>query len=327
MRRREFIFLIGSVAAVWALCAHAQQPAIPVVGMLSGQSAEGYSHLAEAVRLGLKDEGFIDGQNVTIEYRWAAGRDEQLPAMAVELVNRPVAVLLTGGSPWSTISAKAATATIPIVFTTASDPVKLGFVASLNRPGGNVTGLSFLGTQLVEKRLELAAQLVSKEVPIGFMGRPREPRYAADRKAIESAAATLGRKILFLDIGDESELESAFAIANREHVGVLIPMNDAFFNNHRKALVALAARHSLPTIYESREPVADGGLMSYGTSIRGAYRQVGVYAGRILKGEKAGDLPVVQSTRFELVINLKTAKALGLTIPHNLLVAADEVIE
>jgi putative tryptophan/tyrosine transport system substrate-binding protein len=298
-----------------------------LIGMLSGQSAEGYSHLAEAVRLGLKDEGFVDGQNVTIEYRWAAGHDEQLPAMAVELVNRPVAILLAGGSPWSTISAKAATATIPIVFTTASDAVKLGYVASLNRPGGNVTGVSFLGSQLAEKRLELASQLVSKEVAIGFIGRPREPRYAADRKAIESAAATLGRKILFLDIADEHELESAFATAKREQVGALIPMNDAFFNNHRNALVALAARHSVPTIYESREPVADGGLMSYGASIRAAYRQVGVYAGRILKGEKVGDLPVVQSARFELVINLKTAKALGFTIPQNLLVAADEVIE
>jgi putative ABC transport system substrate-binding protein len=295
--------------------------------MLNGQSAEGYSHLAEAVRLGLKDEGFVDGQNVTIEYRWAAGRDEQLPAMAVELVNRHVAVLLTGGSTWATISAKAATATIPIVFTTASDPIKLGYVMSLNRPGGNVTGVSFLGSQLVAKRLELAAQLVSKEVVIGFVGRPREPRYAADRKVIESAAAAVGRKILFLDISDERELESAFAIANREHVGILIPLNDPFFNSHRSALVALAARHSLPTIYESREPVTDGGLMSYGTSIRGAYRQVGVYAGRILKGEKASDLPVVQSTRFELVINLKTAKTLGLSIPRDLLVAADEVIE
>jgi putative tryptophan/tyrosine transport system substrate-binding protein len=205
--------------------------------------------------------------------------------------------------------------------------VKLGFVASLNRPGGNVTGVSFLGAQLVAKRLELASQLVSKEVVIGFVGRPREPRYAADRKNIESAAAVLGRKILFLDIADERELESAFATANREHVGVLIPLNDPFFNSHQSALIALAARHSLPTIYESRDPVAAGGLMSYGTSIRGAYRQVGVYAGRILKGEKASDLPVVQSTRFELVINLKTAKTLGLTIPHNLLVAADEVIE
>jgi len=326
MRRRAFISLIGGVAAVWALCAHAQQQGIPVVGMLS-ESAEVYSHLAEAARLGLKDESFVDGQNVRIEYRWAAGRDEQLPTMAVELVNRPVAVLLTGGSLWSTISAKAATATIPIVFTTASDPVKLGFVASLNRPGGNVTGVSFLGAQLVAKRLELAAQLVPKEVVIGFMGRPREPRYAADRKVIESAATALGRKILFLDVADERELESAFATAKREHIGVLIPLNDPIFNSHRSALVALAARHSLPTIYESREPVADGGLMSYGTSIRGAYRQAGVYAGRILKGEKPSDLPVVQSTRFELVINLKTAKALGLTIPQNLLVAAEEVIE
>lgn len=327
MRRRDFIILVGGAAASWPLAVRAQQPAVPVVGMLNGQSAEGYSHLAEAVRLGLKDEGFVDGQNVTIEYRWAAGRDEQLPAMAVELVNRNVAVLLTGGSTWATISAKAATATIPIVFTTASDPIKLGYVASLNRPGGNVTGVSFLGSQLVAKRLESASQLVSKEVVIGFVGRPREPRYAADRKVIESAAAAVGRKILFLDIADERELESAFAIANREHVGILIPLNDPFFNSHRSALVALAARHSLPTIYESREPVTDGGLMSYGTSIRGAYRQVGVYAGRILKGEKASDLPVVQSTRFELVINLKTAKTLGLSIPRDLLVAADEVIE
>src|SRR5262245_43364136 len=326
MRRREFVLGFAGAAAL-AVAARGQQAAVPVVGMLSGQSADGYSHLAESVRLGLKDEGFVDGQNVAMEYRWAAGRDEQLPAMAVELVNRPVAVLLAGGSIWSTISAKAATATIPIVFTTASDPVKLGYVASLNRPGGNVTGVSFLGAQLVEKRLELASQLVSKEVVIGFVGRPREPRYAADRKAIEAAASALGRKILFLDIADERELESAFASAKREQVGVLIPLNDPFFNSHRSALVALAARHSLPTIYESREPVADGGLMSYGASIRGAYRQVGVYAGRILKGETAGDLPVVQSTRFELVISLKTAKALGLAITSNLLVAADEVIE
>ncbi|HTM75157.1 MAG TPA: ABC transporter substrate-binding protein [Pseudolabrys sp.] len=327
MRRRELIGGVAASVVAWPLKAWPQQSNLPLVGMLNGQSAEGYSHLAEAVRLGLKDEGFVDGQNVKIEYRWAAGHDEQLPAMAVELVNRPVAVLLTGGSLWATVSAKAATATIPIVFTTASDPVKLGYVASLNRPGGNVTGVTFLGSQLAAKRLELAAQLGPKEVVIGFLGRPREPRYAADRKVIESAAASLGRKILFLDIADERELESAFTTAKREHVGVLIPMNDPFFNSNRIALVNLAARYSLPTIYESREPVADGGLMSYGTSIKGAYRQVGVYAGRILKGEKVTDLPVVQSTRFESVINLKTAKALGLTIPNNLLVAADEVIE
>lgn len=327
MRRRDFITFATGAALAWPLKVVAQQSAIPVVGMLNGQSAEGYSHLAEAVRQGLKSEGFVDGQNVRIEYRWAAGRDEQLPAMAVELVNRQVAVLVTGGSTWATISAKAATATIPIVFTTASDPIKLGFVTSLNRPGANVTGVSFLAALLVAKRLELATQLVPKEVVIGFVGRPREPRYAADRKEIEAAAAALRRKIMFLDIADEHELDSAFATATREHVGVLIPFNDPFFNSHRSTLVALAARHSLPTIYESRDPVTAGGLMSYGTSITGAYRQVGVYAGRILKGEKAGDLPVVQSSRFELVINLKTAKTLGLTIPRDVSIAADEVIE
>jgi putative tryptophan/tyrosine transport system substrate-binding protein len=327
MKRREFITLLSSAAVAWPLAARAQQPTVPVVGMLNGQSADEYSYLAEAVRLGLKDEGFVEGQNVIIEYRWAAGHDEQLPAMAVELVNRQVAALATGGSVWSTISAKAATATIPIVFTTASDPIKLGFVTSFNRPGGNVTGVSFLASQLVAKRLELAAQLVPKEATIGFLGRPREPRYAADRKGIESDAASLGRKILFIDIASERDFESAFATAAREHVGVLIPLNDPFFNSHRGALVALAARHALPTVYEARDAVAAGGLISYGTSIIGAYRQVGVYVGRILKGEKAGDLPVVQSTRFELVINLKTAKTLGLTIPRDLLVAADEVIE
>jgi putative ABC transport system substrate-binding protein len=327
MRRREFIGAVASLAIGWPLSISAQQSNVPVIGMLSGQSADGYAHLAEAVRLGLKDQGFVDGQNVNIEYRWASGHDERLPAMAVELVNRPVAVLLTGGSLWATVSAKAATPTIPIVFSTASDPVQLGHVASLNRPGRNVTGVTFLGSQLAQKRLELAGQLVPQTAVIGVMGRPGEPRYAADRKDIERAAAVLGRKILFLDIRDERELDSAFATAKREQVGVLVPLNDPLFNSIRGRLVALAARHALPTIYESREPVADGGLMSYGASIRGAYRQVGVYAGRILKGEKAGDLPVVQSARFESVINLRTAKALGLTIPQNLLVAADEVME
>jgi ABC-type uncharacterized transport system substrate-binding protein len=324
MRRRAFI--AGIWAAGWPLVALAQQATLPVVGMLNGQSSEGFAFLAEALRVGLKDEGFVDGQNVKIEYRWAASREEQLPSMAVELVKRPVAVLITGGSIWATISAKAATATIPIVFTTASDPVRLGFVASLNRPGGNVTGVSFLAAQLVVKRLELASQLVSKELLIGFIGRPREPRYAADRKVIEDAAAVLGRKILFLDIADEPDLQSAFAMAKREHVGVLIPLNDPFFMSHRNALMTLAARNSLAVIYESSEPVAEGGLMSYGTSLKGAYRQAGIYAGRILKGDKPNDLPVFQSTRFETVINLKTARALGLAIPHNLLVAA-EVIE
>jgi ABC-type uncharacterized transport system substrate-binding protein len=327
MRRRDFIKAVTGSAIALPLAARAQQPVVPVVGMLNGQSADSYSYLAAALRLGLKDEGFIEGQNVSIEYRWADGRDERLPEMAVELVNRPVAALVTGGSIWATISAKAATTTIPIVFTTASDPVKLGYVASLNRPGGNVTGVSFLAIQLTGKRLELASQLVPKDVAIGFMGRPREPRYAANRKDMEAAAAALGRKILFLDIADERDIEPAVAAAIREHVGVLIPLNDPFFNSNRDALITSATRHALPTVYEARDYVTAGGLMSYGTSITGAYRQVGVYVGRILKGEKPADLPVVQSARFELVINLKAAKALGLTVPQNVLVAADEVIE
>jgi putative ABC transport system substrate-binding protein len=326
MRRREFIKWLAGTTVIWPTAARAQQ-AFPVVGMLNGQSADTFSYLAAALRLGLKDQGFVESQNVTIEYRWADGHDERLPAMAVELVNRPVAALVTGGSIWATISAKAATATIPIVFTSASDPVRLGYVTSLNRPGGNVTGVSFLSGQLLAKRLELASQLVTKEVIIGFLGRPHEPRYAADRKTIETAAAVLGRKIMFLDIADEHDLDSAFATAIHQRVGVLVPLSDPFFNSQRALLIALAAQHALPTLYESRDFVTAGGLISYGTSITGAYRQAGVYIGRILKGEKAGELPVMQSTRFELVINLITAKALGLNVPNNLLVAADETIE
>jgi len=325
MRRREFItFLAG--AATWPMVARAQQTA-PIVGVLNGQSADNYSYLMAALRLGLQDTDFVEGQNVAIEYRWAEGHEERLPAMAVELVNRPVAALVCGGTTWATISAKAATASIPIVFTTGSDPVKLALVASLNRPGANVTGVTFLAGQLLAKRLELASQLVPKEAAIGFMGRPREPRYAADKKEIEAAATALGRKLLFLTIADERDLESAFATAARQHVGVLVPHNDPFFNSHRSAVVALAARHALPVVYEARDSVAAGGLISYGTSITGAYRQAGVYVGRILKGEKPGDLPVMQSTRYELIINLKTARALGLTIPSSVLTTADEVIE
>jgi len=328
VRRREFIALICGGAASWPFAARAQQPPVPVIGILNGQSADDYSYLVAALRLGLQDTGFIEGQNVAIEYRWAEGHEERLPAMAVELVNRQVAALVTGGTIWATISAKAATATIPIVFTTGSDPVALGYVASINRPGGNVTGVSFLAAQLLAKRLELASQLVPKDAVIGFLGRPRrEPRYAADKKQIETAAAALGRKLLFLDVADEPDLESAFATAVRQHVGFLIPHNDPFFNSHRSALIALAARHALPTVYEARDSVTAGGLISYGTSISDAYRKAGVYVGRILKGEKPADLPVEQSTRYELIINLKTAKALGLTIPPAVLARADEVIE
>src|SRR5262245_4697336 len=327
MNRREFITLLGGAAMAWPLAARAQQPLTPVVGMLNGQSADSYSHLVEALRLGLKEAGFVEGQNLLIEYRWAEGRDERLPAMAVDLVNRQVAALVTGGSIWATISAKAATTTIPIVFTTGSDPVRLGFVPNLNRPGGNVTGVSFLAAQLIPKRVELASQLVAPNATWGFLGWCNEPRYPEVRKEGEAAGAALGRKVLFLEVTGANDLATAFAAASRQHIGVLVMPADPLFNSYRNQIVALAAQHAVPTFYELRDYVTAGGLISYGASLASAYRQVGVYVGRILKGEKPGELPMVQSTRFELVINLKTAKALGLAIPPNLLALADEVIE
>jgi putative ABC transport system substrate-binding protein len=327
MRRREFICGLGGAAATWPYAVRAQQAAMPVIGILNGQSADNWSYLVAAFRLGLKDAGFIEGQNVLIEYRWAENHPERLPAMAVELANRKVDALLTGGTIWATISAKAATATIPIVFTTGSDPVRLGYVNSLNRPGGNVTGVTFLAAQLLAKRLEVSSQLVAKDAVIGFLARPVEPRYAADRKELEVAAVTLRRKLLFFDVASERDLEAPLAEAARQNVGMLVVHNDPFFNNYRKRLISLAEHYGVPTAYESREYVVQGGLISYGASITGTYRRAGVYIGRILKGEKAGDLPVEQQSRYELAINLKTAKALGLTVPPTLLARADEVIE
>ena len=297
-----------------------------MIGFLNGQSSDAYSYLVAAFRQGLQDAGFIEGQNVAIEYRWAQGLDERLPALAAELVSRQVAVLIAGGSIWSSISAKAATTTIPIVFTTGSDPVGMGLVSSLNRPNGNVTGVSFLVNQLLAKRLELAMQLLPFDASIGFLARPGNPTYRADRREIEAAAAALGRKLLMFDVANELDFDAAFATAFRERAALLVHA-DPFFNRHRDTLVALAARHAVPAIYELREYVAAGGLMSYGTSITSAYRQAGVYAGRILKGDKPADLPIIQATKFELVISLKAAKVLGLTVPDKLLVAADEVIE
>ena len=325
MTRREFITLLA--AAAWPLAARAQQQPMPVVGILNGQSADSYSHLATAFRLGLKKEGFVEGQNILLEYRWADGRDERLPGMAVELVNRQVAALVTGGSIWATISAKALTTTIPIVFTTGSDPVGLGFVPNLNRPGGNVTGVSFLARQLIPKRLELASQLAARNATLGFLGRPTEPGYAADRKEVEAAAAALGRRVVFLEVAGANDLDAAFATAARQQIGVLVMHADPLFNSHRNEIVALSARHAVPTFHELHDFVTAGGLISYGASVADAYRQAGIYVGRILKGEKPGELPMVQSTSFELVINLKTAKALGLDVPPTLLARADEVIE
>ena len=326
MKRREFFGAVGA-AVLWPLRGRAQQQTIPVIGFLNGQSPDSYAHLVSAFGEGLRDSGFIDGQNVTIEYRWANGHDERLPALAAELLSRGVALLATGGSIASIASAKAATSTIPIVFTTGDDPVERGLVASLNRPGGNLTGVSFLVSRLNAKRLELARQLVPSSVVIGVLIRANSPTYARDKAEIETAGTTIGQKLLFLDVASERDFETAFATATPQQVGMLLVHNDPFFNSQRDVLVALAARHAVPAIYELREFVAAGGLISYGTSIADAYRQAGSYAGRILKGEKPTDLPVIQSTRFELVINLRTAEALGLNVPPTLLALADEVIE
>jgi putative ABC transport system substrate-binding protein len=325
MRRRDFLTFVGGSAVAWPVMARAQQ--IPVVGFLSGQSADNYSHLAAAFRRGLREAGFVDGQNATIEYRWADGRDERLPALAAELIERNVTVLVSSGGVAASIAAHKATKSIPIVFLTGSDPVRYGFVASINRPGGNATGVSFLVNELNAKRLELAAQLVSNSRVVGFMVRPSNPTSTTDTREVEKGAAALDLKLLTFRIEKVQDFDTAFAAAAAQRVGIVLIHTDPFFNSNRSKLVAAAKKHAVPAMYEVREFVTEGGLVSYGTNIVEAYRQLGIYAGRIVKGEKPSDLPVLQSSRFELAINLKTAKALGIVIPQNLLVAADEVIE
>jgi putative ABC transport system substrate-binding protein len=327
MRRRDFIKGIVGSATAWPLAVGAQQSAMPVIGFLSARSPPEAASVVAAFRQGLGETGYFEGKNVTIEYRWAEGRYDRLPALATELVSRQVAVIAaTGGEP-SPLAAKAATATIPIVFTAGGDPVEAGLVASLSRPGGNVTGTTIMGLQMGPKRLELFRQLVPNAAAMTMLINPTLPTTSVEMRDVQDAARSLGIQISVLNASTESEIDTAFATIVKQRVDGLIVATDPFLLGQRDQLVRLAARHNVPTMYFLREFVEAGGLMSYGPNIANGYRQAGVYTGRVLKGEKPADLPVVQPTRFDLVINLKTAKALGLTMSQNLLVAADEVIE
>jgi putative tryptophan/tyrosine transport system substrate-binding protein len=325
MRRRAFLGFVGGVVATWPVMVRAQQ--MPVIGFLNGQSSDNYSHLAAAFRRGLREAGFVNGQNAVVEYRWANGREERLPVLAAELIDGNVTVLVSCGGVAASIAAHKATKTVPIVFLTGSDPVRYGFVKSINHPGGNSTGVSFLVNELNAKRLELATQLVPNSRRVGFMFRPSNPTSTTDMREVEKGASALGINLITFKVERVQDFDPAFAAAAAQRVGIVLVHTDPFFNANRSKLVAPAEKHAVPAIYEVREFVMEGGLISYGTNIVEAYRQLGTYAGRIVKGEKPGDLPVLQSSRFELTINLKAAKALGIIIPQNLLVAADEVIE
>jgi putative ABC transport system substrate-binding protein len=326
MQRRAFITLLGAAAA-WPLAARARQSAMPVVGLLNVASRETDASGTAAFLQGLQEAGFVEGRNLAIDYRSAEFRNDRMPALAAALVQRKVNVIAAIGGPATAIAARAATATIPIVFATGGDPVKLGIVASLNRPGANMTGVSFLTNALGAKRLEMLRTLVPTAAAIGLLVDRTNPNTEAETTDILAAARALGLKLLIMQASTEGELDAAFARLVQQRADALIVASQAFFTGRRDQLLALAQRQALPTIYHRRDLVAAGGLMSYGTDISDAFRQAGVYAGRILKGEKPADLPVMQSTRFELVINLKTAKTLGLAVPPSLLAVADEVIE
>jgi len=328
LKRREFIWLLSGAATSWSLAARAQQPALPVVGYLNiGSTAIEDARMA-SFQEGLREQGFVEGRNAVIESRYASTGDyEGLLALANDLVRLPVTVLFTTGSAGVARAARAATATIPIVFANGSDPVKVGLVASLNRPGGNATGISFYTSALIPKRLELLREFVPQAKTIAFLVNPTNPVAEGDTKDFENAAHKVGQPIIIVKASNESEIETAFMTIAREQAGAVLVDVDAYFSSRRDQLSTLAARYSIPASYNNREYVAAGGLLSYGPDLNDAARQAGVYVGRILKGEKPADLPVMQPTKFELAINLKTAKALSLTIPEGLLLRADEVIE
>jgi ABC-type uncharacterized transport system substrate-binding protein len=326
MKRREFMTLLGGAAA-WPLAARAQQPAMPVVGFLHDGSSDARAHLAAAFREGLSDAGFVDRRNVVIEYRWAQDQFDRLPALVAELVQRQVAVIATPGSATAARAAKAATSTIPIVFSIGSDPVKLGLVDSLNRPGGNITGVNYFTQELGPKRLGLLRELLPAGAGVVVLVNPKSPITDSALTDLQAAASAVRQQFSVLDASNNQEIYAAFPAMAQRRTPALMIVTDPLFTSRRVQLVTLATRYAIPAIYTSREFTEVGGLMSYGTDLPQIYRQVGIYTGRILKGAKPSDLPVIQPTKFEFVINLATAKALGIDVPPTLLARADEVIE
>jgi putative ABC transport system substrate-binding protein len=326
MRRRDFIILLAGAMGGWPSAARAQRKAMPVIGFLNGTSPGPAAAFVAAFRQGLSETGYVEGQNLAIEYRWAEGRYDRLPALATDLVGRRVDVIVATGGDHSALAAKSATSTIPIVFT-GGDPVAIGLVASLSRPGANLTGFSIITAELHPKLLELISELVPQAGVIALLVNPNNPNAERVQRDVQEAARAKRVQLHILKAGIESEMDAAFATLVHLKAGALLVGADAFFNSRREQLVALASRHAVPTIYEWREFPVIGGLISYGTSLAAVYRQVGIYVGRILKGAKPADLPVQRPTRFELVVNLSTAKELGLTVPPSILARADEVIE
>ena len=327
MRRRDFIALFGGAAAAWPFAVLAQQSAMPTIGYLHSASPAPFAHLVAAFRQALNESGYAEGRNVTIEYRWANGQYDRLPELASDLVRRQVAVIVASGGSVSALAAKKASSTIPIVFSAGDDPVKIGLVESLSHPGGNVTGVNVVIGALDSKKLGLLRELVPNATFIAVLENPKLPAVQDRLSTVQAAARSVGQQIEVFYVSDEKDLDTTFSHVAQSGAKALVVGADAFFNSRRDQLVALAARYAIPAIYETREYVVAGGLMSYGTNLAEGYRQVGIYTARILRGDKPADLPVVQSSKFELVINMKTANALSLTVPNSMQLLADEVIE